>query len=727
MTRKSLLNVFLTVVSVFSLATASAQVTIAETDTSYCVPQPLTFHANVDSGQTAAGLVIADDTYSELIDLDFPFVFYGDTFLQCVLSTNAYITFNLSEASTPGSSVYSPWPIDDTDPFPTPNQGLTNVIMGPWHDTYPGVGSGLIDAMNYKTVGVAPNRVFVFSFCEVPMFSCTSLYFSGQILLYEGSNNIEVHLAHKIVCPGWNTGQAVLGVMDQSGTLATIVPGYNVGTQWTATNEAWRFTPNGPTNYAWDTIPYNPIPIYGGGAIAWYDNGSLIGNGDSVPTNLAIGEHEIIAEIQGCYGIGGRDTIHVTIGATGATYSQLNVQCPEASNGNAIVDFTNNNVYSTVWNNASGMQLWANSGNLDADTLQNLAPGVYTLHIFDTLGCETIHDFTIVAGTYVADLDYAPADICMGAFTDFTNTSNETFTSATWTFSDDGSTASGNTTQHTFDSAGAYSVTLAITNAADGCYDDTSVSVLVNPNITGDFSHMGTYCAGEPVSFTDLSSPYPNEWLWVFGDGGTSDVRNPEHVFNSSGTYTITMNVLDSLCGAATITKTVTINYFPNVDLNPDSTIICKGQSVTFDAGNSGDTYSWNLGGSQQIQSFTFQSTTPVSVSVNHFGCVSGDTVLVIVDCFLEMPTAFTPNGDGINSLFRPYGKNISRYELYVYDRWGKQVYSIINGNLSASNEGWDGKINGADAEIGVYPYFVKGILMDDTAIEQSGNVTLLR
>ncbi|HZG00495.1 MAG TPA: hypothetical protein VEY71_05805, partial [Chitinophagales bacterium] len=192
----------------FFATTAQAQIDIFENDTSYCLPQPITFHAAVDSGQTAAGLVIADDTYSNLIDLDFPFVFYGDTFTECVLSTNAYITFDLSEATTdPFSPVYSPWPISATNPFPTATQGITNVIMGPWHDTYPGVGVGLVDAMNYKTVGVAPNRVFVFSFCEVPMFSCTSLFFTGQILLYEGSNNIEVHLAHKIVCPGWNSGQ----------------------------------------------------------------------------------------------------------------------------------------------------------------------------------------------------------------------------------------------------------------------------------------------------------------------------------------------------------------------------------------------------------------------------------------------------------------------------------------------------------------------------------------
>ena len=714
--------------SLFVATQASAQVTIAENDTSYCVPQPLTFHAAVDSGQTAAGLVIADDTYSGLIDLDFPFVFYGDTFTECVLSTNAYITFNLSEATTdPFSPVYSPWPIDDTDPFPTPNQGITNVIMGPWHDTYPGVGVGLVDAMNYKTIGVAPNRVFVFSFCEVPMFSCTSTFFTGQILLYEGTNNIEVHLAHKIVCSSWNDGQAVLGVMDETGLNATIVPGHNVGTQWTATNQAWRFTPDGPTNYSWDTIPFSPIPIYGGGGIAWYDNGVLIGNGDSVLTNLPIGEHEIVAEIEGCFGIGGTDTIHVTIGATGAVYSQVNVECPAASNGSAIVDFTNDNLYTTIWENESGTQLETTTGYLDADTLFNLSPGVYTLHILDTIGCETIHDFNIIAESYVANLTYSPSVICAGAFVDFANASDETFTETLWTFGDNMQTSTSNNTQHTFDSAGAYTVTLSISNAADGCTDDTTVSVLVNPNIVADFSHQGTYCEGEPVSFTDLSSPYPNEWQWLFGDGATANVRNPEHIFGNEGTYTVTLNVVDSLCGASSITKDVVINYFPLVDLEPDSSIICKGTSVSFDAGNPGDTYSWNLGGTSQTNMFTFTESAIVSVSVNHFGCVSTDSVAVFVDCFLEMPNAFTPNGDGLNNFFRPWGRNITRYEMRVFDRWGKEVYSISNGTLSSADEGWNGKVNGTDAEIGVYSYYVKGTLMDNTSVERAGNVTLIR
>ena len=79
------------------------------------------------------------------------------------------------------------------------------------------------------------------------MFSCTTISSGSQIVLYEGTNIIDVYNAQKVLCSTWNLGHAVEGIQNSSATTAYVVPGRN-NTQWTAANDAWRFRPNGASN-----------------------------------------------------------------------------------------------------------------------------------------------------------------------------------------------------------------------------------------------------------------------------------------------------------------------------------------------------------------------------------------------------------------------------------------------------------------------------------------------
>jgi len=887
-------------VAAFSLGlcqAAFAQVHIVENDTALCVPQPLTLHATVDSGQVATGLVIADDTYSDVIPLAFPFTFYGHTYNQMRLSTNAYIKFGPTDT-------YSPYQIDGSDPFPTATQGtseatspITNVIMGPWQDTYPGAfgaPASFADAMDYKTVGTAPNRIFVFSFCEVPMFSCTSLNFSGQILLFETSNIIEVHLNHKSVCASWITGQAVLGVQDSTGQYATIVPGHNVGTQWTAENKAWRFTATSDTSYAWDTIPYAPIPIYSGGGVRWYDNGTLLGSGVTMPTNLPTGIHQIVAEVHGCYVSSSYDTIQIIVGAP-AVQSHTDVPCAAAANGTASVHLANNFPYSVVWSDSSGavigqgnvtggdtitglhagtytllltdtagcvstldytinivpnaailnigqqnvpcatatngfaavqlsnatpyVSVWTNyndsilqQGTVSgADTLFNIGAGNYNVSVADTFGCvsdtaytiaivpvpvqptvsapnvdcpeshrgyvaihltnggtfhsawtdtsgtvvgqhmfagnDTLHNqgpgdyfltltddagctynfsYNIGADTYVVDFTQDKDTICAGGSVSFTPVTNETVTLYTWTYGDT-FTSNDVNAAHIFHDPGTFSVNLTIVDSVAGCTASVSHPVYAREIIKAAFIPSAPVCAGAPVYFSDISSAHPAQWNWDFAGQATSTDQNPNFTFSTPGTYTVALQVVDSFCGVDSRDTTVLVNPFPVVNLQPDSSVICKGQSVSFDAGNAGDIFVWNNGATTQTVSPTFDEDADVRVTVSHLGCEATDSAFVDVACDMQMPNAFTPNGDNNNDYFRPYGHNILNYQLEVYDRWGHLAYSTNNTHPGSAGEGWNGKINGKDAEIGVYSYTVHGVLLTNLVVDQTGNVTLLR
>lgn len=699
--------------------TVYAQLTIVQNDTSYCQPQPLTFNVNLDTSLLATGLIIQDDTYSQVIDLGFDFVFYGNTYNKCILSTNNYICFDISLAGA-----YSPWPINTAIPS-TAAGSPKNSIFGPWHDTDPSAGT--MGTMSYKTVGTAPNRKFIYSLCEVPMYSvaCNSLLYSGQIVLYEGSNKIETHIANKPLCPTWNTGQAIHGLHNATGTVAHVVPGRNYPSNWTTTNEGYEFVPDGSGGYTITPIPYNPYLIYSGGSVYWYENNILLGTGTTLNVpNPSVGVHKYVAILEGCYGSSGSDTVTVTIGATNATYTQQNLDCPEATNGFAAVNFSGNQTYNLVWTNANGTTLQAINGVSGADTLYGVSAGLYNLQITDNVGCVTNQTYNITASTYIADFTYAPLVICQGQPVSFTNTSNEVITSVNWTFGDNSQSTTNNPT-HSYNNPGTYGVTLLIQNSANGCSATAFKEIVINANAKAKFSVAQTACQYDPIYFTDQSTPHPVQWTWYMSDIDTLYAQNPPFGFGSPGNYVITLTVVDSLCGTDTYKDTITIYAYPDVNIAADS-VVCTGQPVVLDAGNPGFSYQWSTGNTTQYFSTTFQTTTDVWVLVNNNGCISGDTVTIEINCDIDLPTGFTPNGDGKNDKFRPRGRNVISYDLYVYNRWGNLIYSIT-GAPGDLNNGWDGKINNEPAEIGTYVYYIKSYMINDYVIEKYGNVTLLR
>ncbi|SVE00304.1 uncharacterized protein METZ01_LOCUS453158, partial [marine metagenome] len=114
----------------FSIS-ASAQIILTQ-DTTVCGLQTLQLHA-FSGGSNGNSLFLTDDTHSPIVNIGFPFTFYGNTYTQLLISTNGYLTFDLTNAG-----LYSPW----TNNLPIPNPGAIpeNAIMGVWHDIDPGVG-----------------------------------------------------------------------------------------------------------------------------------------------------------------------------------------------------------------------------------------------------------------------------------------------------------------------------------------------------------------------------------------------------------------------------------------------------------------------------------------------------------------------------------------------------------------------------------------------------------
>ena len=225
--------------------------------------------------------VATDDIYSNIIDVGFDFMFYGNTYTQAILSSNNYLSFNLANANN-----YSAWPIDFAIPASdiAGGYGPLNSILAPWHDTNPAIDGQIA----YTVLGEAPNRVFVASFCGIPMFSCTNWNSGSQIKLYESTNIIETHIMQKPLCSTWNEGAAIHGLQNIDGTIAEIVTGTdgiarNYPNQWEANQEAWRFMPSGDNNYTIEYIDFSPTVA--SADITWQDQyGNIISFGDTIVT-----------------------------------------------------------------------------------------------------------------------------------------------------------------------------------------------------------------------------------------------------------------------------------------------------------------------------------------------------------------------------------------------------------------------------------------------------------
>lgn len=191
----------------------------------------------------ASGLTLSDDSYSAPVPLGFSFCFLGVSYTQCYIGSNGWVSFGGPGALT---TTYT------SATIPSAAASVPkNCIMGPWQDWHPGLCGGT--CIKYQTIGTAPNRKFVVSWDNVPMFSCTTYYGKFQIVLNETTNIIENHLTNKPNCPGWAGGTATQGVHNLAGTVAFTAPGRN-STAWTTTNESTRFVPNGITWYAGPTI-----------------------------------------------------------------------------------------------------------------------------------------------------------------------------------------------------------------------------------------------------------------------------------------------------------------------------------------------------------------------------------------------------------------------------------------------------------------------------------------
>lgn len=329
---------------------------------------------------------------------------------------------------------------------------------------------------------------------------------------------------------------------------------------------------------------------------------------------------------------------------------------------------------------------------------------------------------------------------CTGFSFNFQNNSSGQITGYHWDFGVpviNNDTSNSQFPSYTYTDTGVYTLTLIVYSAIPLCNDTGTAIVYVYPSLTGGIVAPNG-CVNTPINFQDASiSTYGdiNEWLWTFGDGNSSFQQNPTHTYSNSGIYTVKLIVHTANGCADTITQSITVFADPQLNISPSDTSIIYGLSTPLNASTDviNGTFSWTPTEGLSDPNILNPIASPTTTTTYYLtitsldGCTSIDSsiVRIVFVPIVQIPTAFSPNNDGVNDFFHPLIIGIvENADFRIYNRWGELIYQ----SKDAYSEGWNGKYKDEPQEIGVYVFvFNCNAAVTGTAFNFKGNVTLLR
>ncbi len=363
------------------------------------------------------------------------------------------------------------------------------------------------------------------------------------------------------------------------------------------------------------------------------------------------------------------------------------------------------------------VMLIANPGFVCADT----AIGI--IELYNTLTA----DYSFLAG-------------CSGVPVSFTDesVSTEAGDIITWDWNfDDGSTSGDQNPDYEYADGGTYDVMLTVTTDK-GCVSIITYAVFVESGPAVDFV-VDDVCLDEPATFNNLTTIATGTitgYTWDFGDGNTSDEEEPSYQYSTAGSYEVTLIAFSANGCTDTMTHTINIGELPYADAGPDATVEYL-ETHTLDGSGNG-TFFWvavpPLNGVYDTISDVFVSDPTIELEVTTTfyltvvspdGCIGYDTVTIIVlpKTIVDIPNAFSPNGDNVNDEIFVITHDVSELlEYSIFNRWGELIFTTTD-----LGKGWDGTVEGEEADIGTYVYLVRATGYGGVPFQISGNITLVR
>lgn len=241
-----------------------------------------------------------------------------------------------------------------------------------------------------------------------------------------------------------------------------------------------------------------------------------------------------------------------------------------------------------------------------------------------------------------------------------------------------------------------------------------------------------TVCARRPLALSVISPEPDANYTWQFEMGAMTTGTTATHTYAAAGNYTIVLQAKNQYCTGA-VSKPVTVEDF-KLELTASDVGFDRNASITLQASASVPftVNSWNPANffqdqhAKQQQLFPDTSHTYSVIAQSEFGCIDTASLFVPINPIVFVPSAFSPNGDGRNDLFRfkKWGEPVLIEYFAVYNRWGQCMWKQQGGEAEF---GWDGNFDGKPAPVDTYYYILKLATNYAHTIEQKGDVTLIR
>lgn len=573
-------------------------------------------------GNGLSPAVMTDDVWFGTVNLPnsplFSFAFYGQNYTSLSPGANGAVSFNPHSG---GSGYVFDVPIPNTS-SPTYAFDVSgfydhkNSIFGILQDTdpfYVTTSGSDIGGIWYGFQGEFPCRAFVMSFNRLPLYGnhayppsfqndTTASY---QIVMYEGSNIIEVHVRQRIGYSSTNGGRSLLGLLNAGGNQAVVPAGRNTG-NWDALNEAWRF------------IPISPVDNI---TAIWYKNSvtpaNLITNNNIDKKVLAvypdetttyIGKLEFPTPIGTSYIL--YDTLVVVVNkpAINAT-SAVPTVCP-----NEPVELTINTVNPNEEDQLASFRWYEGTTLLGTDQTIEVSPNAtttYNVIITYTNNCENSDTLSITVPELIKPVIIGDTTLCDGERSTLIVTEADgTYNWSTGATSESIIVSPSETSEYSVD------VTTPI-----GCITKDSITVNVSVKPTAMFlpspNHVYVENGEGPINFVNMSQD-GTFYTWNFGDQHSlpsdnfSALESPIHIYTRSGKYKASL-VVESEKGCIDSTHqfvTVEVPYFyyvPN-SFTPNGDGI---NDLFFTSGEGVDPENFEMYLYNRMGNLIFKSVTP--------------------------------------------------------------------------------------------------------------------
>ena len=364
--------------------------------------------------------------------------------------------------------------------------------------------------------------------------------------------------------------------------------------------------------------------------------------------------------------------------------------------------------------------------------------GTYYAMVFSFLGCslatkpQDVNISSIPVPGFTVD---KPTQCFVNNKFIFTNTSTNDVGAMQYKWiTGDGFTATTRNLTYSFKNPGTYKVVL-IVSSNTACADSAAITIQVNPNIFAAFT-VAPVCINEPVlPVNNTIDPGTSNvfYLWDFGNGQTSTLRNPPvQVYRNAGDYVMSLTVSSTQCPfPLSIQKRFVKVEKPVPGINNPVAYAVANLPLILQARPIGNNILWMpatsldnpaiynpvfIGNIEQVYTIKLKTIA---------GCIAIDTQVVKINknIVIYVPNAFTPNNDALNDLLKPFMIGIKELKFFrIFNRWGELIYETQN-----TKNGWDGRFKGNPVQAQTLVWMLEAIGADNKTYKAKGSTVLIR